>query len=216
MFAGPDVHFELRDFNNDTIPEIIATQFFSEQLTVNWLKDGCTFDGGPSCWEHRTVVDDLSFLFNLTLVDVNGDGKDDILFTNHVADTALAGVYAVEIPTNFKVDEFQLHTLQNNFPTLNEGPGQGSPGGAVPIHHPTIDHLYVISGDGNQRAHIMCPDDNSTRTEDDGWSFQRQLLLDTGNTVGQIAVGDITGDGFPEIFVPSFEKGEIHIYSYGI
>ena len=31
---------------------------------------------------------------------------------------------------------------------------------------------------------------------------------------GAIAVADVTGDGNPEIFVPSYEKGEIHVYSY--
>ena len=211
LFDGPDVHFALRDLDHDGIPEIIATQFFTQRLTVNWLKPGKSFGGGPDSWEQRIVADDLGSLFNMTLVDLNGDGHEEIVLTNHETDADFSGMYAVEIPkTDFKTAPWPSHPIVTGFPTLNQGIGQASPGGAIPFTLPGSNQtLFALSGDGNQKAYIICKD------KADVWSWQKSEFLDTGNTVGAIAISDVTGDGYPELFVPSYEKGEIHVYSYG-
>ena len=46
----------------------------------------------------RTVDDDLGAGFDLSLIDLNNDGRLDILATNHENDER-AGVFAYEIPT---------------------------------------------------------------------------------------------------------------------
>lgn len=206
MFQGPDVHFELEDLNGDGIPEIIATEFFYQKLTVTWLKEGASMTDGPDGFETRVAKTDLGFLFNMTLVDMQGNGRKDIVLTNHETDPLKAGVYAVEIPVDFKTGEYVTHTLANNFPTLNEGPGQASPGGAVPIPMKKGKDMWAISGDGNQKAYIMC-------NRGGAYTWTTEPFLDTGNTVGAIAVSDVNGDGHSELFVPSYEKGEIYVYT---
>ena len=212
MFDGPDVIFEMHDLDHDGIPEIIATQFFTQRLTVNWLKPGKSFGGGPDSWEQRIVADDLGSLFNMTLVDLNGDGHEEIVLTNHETDADFSGMYAVEIPkTDFKTAPWPSHPIVTGFPTLNQGIGQASPGGSVPFKLPGSDQtLFALSGDGNQKAYIVCKD------KADDWSWQKSEFLDTGNTVGAIVISDVDGDGKPELFVPSYEKGEIHVFSYGL
>lgn len=207
MFNGPDVHFTFKDLDADNVPEIIATEFFSKKLTISWLKAGAAFADGPKAWETKIIADDLGELFNMTMIDINKDGKEDIVLTNHVTDRDLAGVYAFEIPSDFKNGEYKRHTLVTDFPTLNGGIGQASPGGVVHVPMKDGSMVFALAGDGNQKAYIVC--------ESNG-AWHKTQLLDTKNTVGAIAVSDVTGDGHAELFVPSYEKGEVHVYSYGI
>ena len=65
--VGPDVNFVLEDITNDGQPEIIATEFFSEKLSVTY-KDG-------SQWKKVIIDDKIKRGFDLEMVDLNNDGK---------------------------------------------------------------------------------------------------------------------------------------------
>ena len=65
---GPDVNFILEDLTNDGQPEIIATEFFSEKLSVTY-KEG-------SEWKKVIIDDKIKRGFDLEMVDLNNDGKN--------------------------------------------------------------------------------------------------------------------------------------------
>lgn len=153
LVDGPDVSFELVDLNHDGVPEILSTQFFVKKLVLHYLDDGADFRN-TSAWQARVLDDQVGELFNLTMVDLHGNGHESIVVTNHVTDAELAGVYAYDIPSDFKTGAFTRHMIVNDFPTLNSGPGQASPGGAVPVvtkYHPM---MLAVSGDGNQKVGV--------------------------------------------------------------
>ena len=67
-----------------------------------------------------------------------------------------------------------------------------------------------MAGDGSEMAYLISA--NSESTSD--WTYTRQTIVYTQNTVGQIAVGDVTGDGFVEAFIPAYEDGLVYVYSF--
>lgn len=110
---GPDVNFVLEDLDNDGQVEIIGADFFSKKLTVHWLNAGT--------WEGRTIDATLGAAFDLERVDLNGDGIKDLLVTNHEADASKAGIFAYEIPTDWKLASWTRHTLRADVIDLRHG-----------------------------------------------------------------------------------------------
>ena len=92
---GPDVNFILEDLTNDGQPEIIATEFFSEKLSVTY-KEG-------SEWKKVIIDDKIKRGFDLEMVDLNNDGKKEILATNHEHNDGSA-VFAYE-PSSRPINE---------------------------------------------------------------------------------------------------------------
>jgi hypothetical protein len=207
LVDGPDVHFKMVDLDSDGKKEILATQFFSKKVAVYWQDD--------SGWSGRTIDQSLGSPFDLQLTDVNNDGQLDLLVTNHEKSKE-AGVFAYEIPKDFKTEEWTRHTLYQGFVTRS-GPFnrfQASPGTATAFHPNVADKdrkpCILVSGDGTQQAHILRP--RSESPED--WSFEESVLIDTGGTVGKCAVGDVDGDNYAEVFVPAYDQDLIHAFTF--
>ncbi|MEB3237391.1 MAG: VCBS repeat-containing protein [Candidatus Sericytochromatia bacterium] len=200
---GPDVHFRVEDLDGDGQPEILATEFFSRKLTLLWQVGGA--------WQRRVLDDTLGSAFDLDLVDLDGDGKRDLLVTNHEAD-AKAAVFAYTVPADFRTASWPRHVLLSGIKTRNGGMNQASPGQAVAFQpepaRPASRPWIVVGGDGSQRAHLLEPVDARPGT----WSYRERILADVGCTVGQCAVGDVDGDGRSEIFVPAYDKDTIHVF----
>jgi hypothetical protein len=205
LVSGPDVHFQVRDIDDNGTPEIIATQFFSKKLTLLWSEEGK--------YQVRVIDDTLGSAFDVVLADINSDGQDDLLVTNHEKDEK-AAVFAYEIPADFRAGVFKRHTLIAGIETQS-GFQAASPGQAVAFH-PTkalaSEKPYIlVSGDGSHKAHIL----SAKSQEKTDWSYEESVLVNAQGTVGQSAVGDVDGDGAAEIFVPSYDRDVIHVFSYG-
>jgi hypothetical protein len=202
---GPDVHFRLADLDGNGTPEIVATEFFSKKLSL-WWREGLGYSS-------RVVDAALGSAFDLEIVDVNADGRDDLLVTNHEAD-AKAAVFAYEIPVDMKAGTFTRHTLIEGIETRQRGPNQGSPGAATAFFPNTNDAqgkpYILVDGDGSQRSHLLVPTSNSA-TE---WTYVEHEVVDAKSTVGGSAVGDVDGDGFAELFIPAYDKNLIHVFTF--
>ncbi len=201
--SGPDVHFRLADLDHDGRPEILATEFWPRKLSVHWLEEGR--------WQSRVVDDKLGSAFDLDVVDLNGDGRQDLLATNHEARDG--AVYAYEIPENFKTAPWARHTLVSGLKSTLPGRHQAAPGQAVAFH-PGPDHSgkpwIAVAGDASGRAHLLIPESN----QPGDWRYQEKTLAEPGGTVGQLAVGDVNGDGWSEVFVPAYDKDLILAYTF--
>jgi hypothetical protein len=205
LAKGPDVHFRIHDFDKDGKSEIVATQFFSKKLTLFW-NEGTEL-------QSRVIDANLGSAFDVEVVDLNKDGKDDLLVTNHESN-ANAAVLAYEVPADFKKGEFTRHILIKGIETRQGGFNQASPGQAVAFHPETKrtedKPSIIVAGDGSQRAHLLTPKSSSASD----WTYEENVVVNAGSTVGQIAVGDVNNDGFTELFVPAYDKHQITVLTF--
>ena len=194
LATGPDVHFRVTDLDNDGQPEYLAAEFFSKQITLH----------GP---EGVKVVDNqLGSAFDLEVTDLNGDGKPELLATNHEGGKG-GKVLAYEIPERPYQQEWPKHTLLEGIETRAKSFNAASPGQAHAFRPETEGKglpWVLVSGDGSERAHLLEPTGN--------FRYQEHIVVDTGCTVGQSAVGDVNRDGLTELFIPAFEQNKIHVF----
>jgi hypothetical protein len=201
---GPDVSFTLLDVNQDGQQEIIAAEFFSEKLTMY------QYQLASKKWQRTLIADDLGPMFHVEATDLNRDGRQDLLVTNHVGNSD-ASVYAFEVPENPFDANWPMHTLLTGIETTNPGFNQASPGAAQAFYPDLNDQSgkpwIMVAGDGSQKAHLLKPVSEGLQD----WKYEEEVLLDTGSTVGHIAIGDVTGDGLVEIFVPAYDADKIYV-----
>lgn len=212
MASGPDVHFRLVDLDGDGREEVIAAEFFSRRLAVYWQDSRGKwqsqqidkFSGG------RVVDSGVGSAFDLEAVDLNGDGRLEILVTNHESD-GRGAVYAYEVPRDSRGQAWPRHTLMENI-TTRPGFSSAAPGAAVAFHPnpaaPEGKPWILLAGDGAQKAWVLAPASSAPGD----WSYTPHEVVDGGVTVGRCAVADVDGDGSSEVFVPLFERNEIRVF----
>ncbi len=118
-FMGPDIHLAMHDFDGDDVPEIVATHFFSgdDPTRPQPTKGKIAIYGAPfrGSWAQvsasspytlprvKVISESQGFPFAVEIADLNGDGKMEVLATNHqfncTSSPGVAGqVYAVLPP----------------------------------------------------------------------------------------------------------------------
>lgn len=203
---GPETVFILTDLNlKDDQYEVIATQFFTQHLAlyVFGLKNN-------SLLYSRYLDETIGPAYNVEMVDLNNDGKQDLLVTNHVGDEG-GSVYGYEIPLDIKNGDFKRHTLASDFPVTESGSNQAAPGFAYSFkpHTSYTGKPYIlVAGDGSQRAYLLTP----TNTE---FTYNRTIIISVDGVVGSIGFGDVIGrDGWAEFFVPDYDGNKIYGYTF--
>lgn len=71
--------------------------------------------------------------------------------------------------------------------------------------------VIVLSGDDDGRAYVLKP----SSTSHGDWTYDKETFLDVGQgTVGEIAIKDVDGDGYGEVFVPAYTQGYVYVYTF--
>jgi hypothetical protein len=199
---GPDVHFRLADLDGDGREEILSSEFFAKRFSVQW-QEGNT-------WRSRVIDNQCGSAFDLEVADLNGDGRRDVVLTNHESN-ANAGAFAYEVPQDWKTAQWPRHTLARGIQTRQKGPNQASPGApiVIPAAQPGQKPVVLLAGDGSQRVHIVAP----LSSDRNDWRYQLTDGADLGCTVGQLEAADLDGDGAYEVFAPAYDKHKIHVFT---
>lgn len=214
IVAGPDVFFLMDDLDGDGSEEIIATEFFSKRLTLHW-REG-------NSYRSRVIDDTLGSAFDLQLTDLNADGQKDLLVTNHEPDSK-ASVFAYEIPKMPKsaAIPWPRHTLLTGIKTTRKGKNQASPGSAqsfAPSLPWASKPWIAVSGDGAQSVFLLKPKSHDAR--DWNYAVSEPLAdafgpLPQESTIGALAIDDVDGDGFKEVFIPAYHADTIFVLTFG-
>ena len=212
-FLGPDIHLAAHDFEGDGVPEIVATHFFSAPAPIGPTNGKITIYGAPvgGTWAD---VDALRFAlprvndastdqglpFDVEVVDLNLDGRADILASNHQPDnctpgtsSAVAGrVYALEQPEGGPFDgPWTLRVLldgirpQPSLPPV-QPPGRLAPGTAkafVPVRlmEGRIKPWVLVAGDEAGKVWVLRP---RRPFRANNWDYRASVIFDINDVYG--------------------------------
>ncbi len=211
-----DVFFDVIDIDRDGKNEIIAAGFFLQ--TLNVIYSEAPRNNFLNSVVVKTVVQDIGAVFDVKIFDLDKDGYDDIVVTNHQGnkDSVKGSLFMFQVPEGkFKTGSWTKNVLYNDFPVVHSGFKQAAPGSAV-IFYPTPDAArfgpawIALAGDGSSQAYVFAP---KTTTQ----PLKYALVWNNtwpGATVGGLAVQDINHDGYAELFIPTYETDSFDVYIF--
>ncbi|OPL32889.1 hypothetical protein AM593_02650, partial [Mytilus galloprovincialis] len=144
---GPDIFVIGAVLNTTEGPRdcLIAAQFFTSSLTIYWVDTKIANWTDASKIKSRVIDNSIGNVFDVTVTDLNNDGKPDLLVTNN---GEIGSLYAYEVPTDFRSGDFKRHSIATGFKPGKSGTGKGAPGAAMP---PSI----LLSGDDDGKAYYL-------------------------------------------------------------
>ncbi len=233
LVSGPDFLFRIFDLAGDGALQVVAAEFYSKRF-VYYHFDPSTLT--PT----TTVVDpDLGSGFDCQVTDLNGDGRPDVLVTNHEPSGSVFA-FEISILPNFTAVTTK-HILASNI-TIHKSvlpsPGAAAPGEATAFSPPTqvllaspqppnaralpFDSDLALqgqsSGSAAVRPWVAVAGDGQfhammlkPRSDNaSDWSYDLSEVVDCSGTVGQIGIQSSGSDaGDVKLWVPCYDTGKI-------
>lgn len=214
---GPDIAIEAYDFENDGVPELIATSFFvaggfiriyGAPVGQSWSSVDVV--NGPYVRQAQIAGSLQGRPFDITLVDLNLDGRIDILSTNHQPDNCFeptldpipgrVNVYEQPASGNVFGGGWIRRTIKDNirpnatFPEPTAYPGRLAPGKAkafAPVRglQGKVKPWIVVGGDEASKVWLLTPKSPSKTN----WEYQSAVIFDINDYYGPGTTQTIMG-----------------------
>ena len=204
---GPEVNMDLADLDRDGVPEIIATHFFtSDHITIFGAPAGQPWSAVDAAagrpLRRKTVMSGQGRPFDVEAVDLDLDGRLDILTSNHQGDgcfdvtrDAIPGrVLALVPPASGRIfeDEWSTRILKDNirphptFPAPQRGPGRLAPNRAIafwPLRRTEGRERpwVVVGGDEASKVWVLRP---SAQPGAGVWDYDSAVIFDINEHYG--------------------------------
>jgi len=198
----------------NTYDVVYATGLHLRRLTFFY-----TSSGTINRWDNpnniaAVLLDSGREFFDVTTVDLNKDGRADLLVT--VVSQTGGSVEVYQIPSDFRnVNQYVKRVIADGFVSRNGGASGRTPGIARPFY-PTSNTAgkpwIMVSGADDGRAYYLRP----TSTATTSWDYEKVTVADHGvnQVVWGMASADIDGDGFTELFVSVRGRNKVETYTF--
>jgi len=204
---GPDVIFKSIPYEGGLA--VFCTEFFRTKAPHDDPRISVRLLNNKGEQTASRIIDtNLGLPFAVNLADLDGDGKKELIATNHQDDETeiKSAVFAYEVPWDDLINgEYPRHTLAYH-PSLIKQPdkGVGSPGFAYafyPQKDMTGPKHIVCAGDGSFDVWYLKPTGRFT------YDIQ---ILDFPGTTGELLLRDFDGDGIMDILVPDNDEWALY------
>jgi len=196
--TGQDpLHVATADINGDGLPDIVVSNYMSQ--TVSVLRNSVVSNTiTSSSFAQRTDLDAGGYVEGVAVADFDGDGKPDIVVAKYSDDS-------VAVFKNISTRDSIMFAPRVCFKTGN-GPyglavgdidGDGLP-----------DIAAVNSTDGT----LSILRNRGVRGIIDTNSFANQVVFPAGSLPQDVAIGDLDGDGKPDLVVSNTDSNTISLY----
>jgi len=210
--SGPDVGIEVIEdgpWKHEIV--VFAAEFFNEKVAYYRVSTKT----GDLVGSH--IIDDGSILsaYSVTFVDLNGDGKKELMVNNHETDDSTNGIWSYDQPKHWE-DSWTKRELASDFknafsvfvPNMAPGfPYAFYPKVADEGHKGNAAHI-LVAGDGDHTAWLM------TNTDKENFVWDRDTIHETRGTVGALAFADLDNDGWNEVWVPDYDHSYMEVFRF--
>jgi hypothetical protein len=152
------------------------------------------------------------------LADLDADGRPELVASTHVGGRG-GSLYAYTVPpgAGALAGPYRRTTLAGPFPVTEHGFAQASPGFSLAVHPRVADAgvpgarpAILLAGDGAQRAYVLAPVADPTNP----YAYNITVALQVAGVIGNIAAGDVDGDGYLDFYVPDYDQGLLYSFSF--
>ncbi|CAG5110374.1 Oidioi.mRNA.OKI2018_I69.chr2.g4784.t1.cds [Oikopleura dioica] len=197
-----DANFELLERRNKRY-FIVAGRKYSTLGIVWTVNKGDKFLKKQEV-RHR-VVDNYGPYNDVQIVDINNDGRFDVLTSVIKRGGGRGHVLAYQVPDDFLHGQWKRNVIAAGF-DIDGSPGRAQAFWPDPKTRGNSRPHVFVSGSADGGSYILEPKGNK------GFAFSKMVAAPSYGRIGLFDIADITGDGRPEIIIPQEDK--IHVYTF--
>jgi len=210
IIDGPDVICRSKEHRDGLA--VFCSQFWdgNGKLMVHFINKRA------ECVWSRLIDEEGGKLFSVEPVDIDGDGIEELLVTNHQAKIEESAVFGYEVPwDDLQNGEYKKHTLAIDiFETVgaDENDGVASPGFAYAFY-PQVGttsgpkHI-IVAGDGSLDVWHLRPIPGVR------FGYEPRQVAEPRGTTGELLLDDFDGDGIMDVLVPDNDNWDLRVITF--